>query len=281
MSEIEKTKPMGIKDLFAEENQYNINLELPFSKTTIKMREMITADQKSFLKSAAQLSDKDFVQRKIGVLFNDLLEKISENLDISAMTLQDKLYVLLYLRSRLRGDKSQLSIPCQKCKKSIKFTYSLDRFTDKVKKLADSVETPKTCQVGGAEMVIDAIMIKEEIESDTLLSDAAWVKSEELGESEIANLMRVASAIKKITLPGKTTVDMTEYHMKDRYEALMRMPAKMMTEIVDDISVMLKATFDMMGDKIVIPCLQDNCDGKTEVNIQIGDEGFFIEPSSV
>jgi len=35
----------------------------------------------------------------------------------------------------------------------------------------------------------------------------------------------------------------------------------------------------MMGDEITVPCLEDNCDGGAEINIQIGDEGFFIGPS--
>jgi len=274
----EQPNNLNIKDLFAEEDQYNIELELPFSKEVIKMREMITSDQKSFLKQASRLNDQDFIQRKIGVLFNDLLEKICLDLNVDKMTLQDKLYVLLYLRSKIRGDKSELSTECTKCHSTINFTYSLERFTNKVKTMADSVETPRFIKVGESEIEIDAIMIKEEIESDSLISDEDWVKNEELGQNELSNLLRVSSAIKKISNP-KGKVDLTEYHMRDRYDALMRMPASMMTKVVEEISNLVKAMFDMMGDEITVPCLEDNCDGGAEINIQIGDEGFFIGPS--
>ena len=281
MTDTAKVKnKLQIGDLFDNTNQYNIEIILPFSKQTLKMREMITSDQKEFLKSASNLNDKDYVQRKIGVLFNTLLEKICEDLDVSTMTLQDKLYVLLFLRTRLRGDKTELNVTCEKCKKTNKITYSLERFTKKVNAIADSLDTPKICDVAGTTMTIDAIMIKEEIENDTLLSDEKWVKNEEIAESEISNLLRVASAIKIIKIPSKGEVDMTEYHMRERYDALMRMPATMMTEIVDSISTMLKTTFDITEDVITVPCLQEGCNGKTEVTIQMGDEGFFIKPSS-
>ena len=64
---------LDIKDLFSQESQYNIEVELPFSKQTLKMREMVTADQKTFLKNAVQLGDQEFIQRKIGEDFQDAL----------------------------------------------------------------------------------------------------------------------------------------------------------------------------------------------------------------
>jgi len=243
------------------------------------MREMVTSDQKTFLKNITRLDDTDFIQRKIGILFNDLLENICQDLDIATMTLQDKLYLLLFLRSRLRGDNTELSVKCEKCDHPIKFQYSLDRFVKKVKDVADSVETPKTMSFNDSTIVIDAIMIKEEIESDTLLSDKEWVEAEEIGISELSNLMRVTASIKEITVP-KGTVVMSDYHMKERYEMLMRMPMDMMTKIVEEISQLIKSMFDIMSDKIEIPCLRDTCDGKTKTEIQIGDEGFFIKSSS-
>jgi len=270
---------LKIQDLFAGENEYNIEVELPFSKKIIKMREMVTADQKSFLKQTVNLGDQEFIQRKIGVLFNDLLEKVCLDLDLQKMTLQDKLYLLLFIRTRLKNEKTQLEVTCDECNKPIRFTYDLTRFNNKIKELANKIKIPKTVKIHGTEMIINSIVLREEIQSDELLSNNEWVKKEEIGISELSNMLRVSSAIKTITTP-QGSIDMTEYHMKERYEALMRMPATMMADVVQEISDMVKEMFDMMSDKFEVPCLADGCNGKKEVNVQIGDDGFFIKQSS-
>jgi len=272
------TQKLNINELFTQD-AYNIPLYLPFSKQTVQMREMVTADQKYFLKHVAQLEDKDFVQRKIGVLFNDLIEKLVKDVDFKKMTLQDKFYMLLYLRGRMKGEKTQLGTKCPVCQKDITFGYDLSRFQDKIKHMADDIKLPMDIAVGDMVFTIDSVTISDEIENDQLLSKPELLKSYDMTESHLANMLRVACAIKKI-VTQKGEIDMTEYKMNDRMAVFMRTPVTVVSEISTVINTMMSKITDMLSDKFTVPCLQQGCDGKQEVVVQIGDEGFFISRSS-
>ena len=273
------TNNLDITQIFNEENQYNIPIILPFSKRKVMMREMVTGDQKKFLKQAMKLEDREYLHRKIGVLFNELIGQITQDAEVEDWILQDKLYFLLFLRCYLKGDATELVFQCDKCKQSNKFTYHLEMFIKKIQEMADSVELARKKSFGDYSFFIDAITIREEIEADALVSDEEWLVKENIGENELINLLRVASAIKQIEIPaGKS--DLTAYSLEQRYMLLMRTPIKIMNDVVAEITDTLKKTMEFTGDKLTVPCLHENCDGKTEINIQLGDEGFFIKQSS-
>jgi hypothetical protein len=272
------TPKLNINDLFQSDSFCN-SVYLPFSKQTILMREMVTADQKYFLKHVAKLQDKEFVQRKIGILFNDLLEKLIKDVDFTKMPLQDKLYLLLFLRGKMKGDKTQLGIKCPKCNADITFGYDLGRFQERIKKMADDIKLPFEVPVGDMVYIVDSVMISDEIETDKLLSSPDFIKLYDMDEAHLSNMLRVASAIKRIISP-KGELEMSEHKMPDRVSLFMRTPVSVVSEISTAINEMTSKMADMMTDKFTVPCLQSNCDGKTEVVVAIGDEGFFIPKSS-
>lgn len=272
------TPKLNINELF-QTDAYCNSLYLPFSKQTIQMREMVTADQKFFLKHVAKLQDKEFVQRKIGVLFNDLLEKLIKDVDFTKMPLQDKLYLLLFLRGKMKGDKTQLGTKCPKCNADITFGYDLGRFQERIKKMADEIKLPFEVPVADMVYIVDSVMISDEIETDKLLSNADFVKSYDMDEAHLSNMLRVASAIKRIISP-KGELEMSEHPMQDRISLFMRTPVTVVSEISTVINDMTSKMADMMTDKFMVPCLKPDCEGKTEVVVAIGDEGFFIPRSS-
>lgn len=270
---------ISIDELFTT-NDYNIEVELPFSKKKIFMREMITADQKYFLKHASNLEDKDFVQRKIGVLFNDLLSKLIKDVDFKTMALQDKLFLLLFIRSKTKGDKTILGVKCEKCGADITFGYDMSKFHKKIIETAEKIKTPIEVPVGDIIFIVDSVTVQEEIEADALLSDPSFIKHTGIEEKYLMNNLRVASAVKRIIMP-KGMTDMTEHPLRKRLEVIFRTPTASLAEISEKIKGVMEETFKMLTDKFTVPCLQKGCDGKAEAEVQIGNEGFFIPQSSV
>jgi len=109
------------------------------------------------------------------------------------------------------------------------------------------------------------------------LSDEKFVKKEGMSQTQISNLLRMASIIKYIKNPFGDVYDLKGNPLANRFEVLMRMPTSILAPLTKTLESVLMEAFDIMQDKITVHCKDISCDGEKEVEISVGNEGFFIK----
>lgn len=207
------------------------------------------------------------------IMYNILSDIFGASVDLSSITLYDKLVMLLQLRIKNISNEYKIVLSSPEGVKKEK-TIDLTKIVDKLRK-NPIPPTNVPLEVDGYKFVLNLPSIKENFQFENNLYQDKLSKVDETNHKQMKGL--IAPIFLSHTTPfittiniGENTIDMKSRNVAERIAIIEHLPAKAITKIIESVD-------EVYGEKLQsVTRVTKTIDGVTYIgNIEI-NAGFFI-----
>jgi len=268
MTEEKKDKLENILNILDRNNEsYSFPVYIPSITKDVYFRELSTAQHKRLLKST--IDEPLYNSVFIRTFYHIIKENCTEEIEVDKLTLIDKMFILLHLRSVSIGDEIKIELESKKeSGKKYKSSFKISDVLKKAKKHVNNIEK-EVFKIGNYVVhcnipnILTEVRMEEELRSlddDVEITTPEQLR-EKFGEKFIGELIKYIEKIEVIssTNADPVVIELNEYSFKERTQIVEKMPSKTVENV---IKYMEKINNEI--EKITILNKKTNIGGETE-----------------
>lgn len=215
---------------------YSTPVYIPSLKKEVNFREISTAQHKRILKST--IDDPVYNSLFIKTMYSIIKENCVGDVDFNKLTIIDKMFIILHLRSVSIGDTISVELQSKNDESSTyKSDFKITNVIKNAKKVVKNIE-PETLEIGPYKIhcsvpnILTECKIEEELRNDEIgdMNTAEDIR-ETFAEKFISEICKFINKI-EIVKDEAVDVNLEEYSFKDRITLIEKLPSNVAEAVV-------------------------------------------------